>query len=336
MGHTLAVDLGGTNMRVAVVDREGTVLDRAQEPTPHHARSIEPFVGFVRAMRDAHDVEHAVVAVPGRVDYEAGRLLDGPHLPADWPPVLPRDALADALALPVALANDADVATIGEARFGAARGHDDVVYVTVSTGVGAGIVVGGHLLRPRYSAGEVGRSVVDRVLAAAGEDGTVEGLGSGTALARAAHAAGLDAAGPDRVRLDQGEGILVSFGSVASPVQKASLRESFGAQAVDMEGAAVARAAESRGAGFGVVKVISDEFDFSFPSMERFIDASGQFLQGRFAWFTALRPWLWPQVARLAGNSNRASLALCDWLGNMINAMPASAHVAPTGATNRR
>jgi adenosylhomocysteine nucleosidase len=138
------------------------------------------------------------------------------------------------------------------------------------------------------------------------------------------------------VSLDQGEGILVSFGSVASPDQKASLRESFGAQAVDMEGAAVARAAESRGAGFGVVKVISDEFDFSFPSMERFIDASGQFLPGRFAWFTALRPWLWPQVARLAGNSNRASLALCNWLGNMIQAMPASASVATTEATNRR
>jgi adenosylhomocysteine nucleosidase len=138
------------------------------------------------------------------------------------------------------------------------------------------------------------------------------------------------------VSLDQGEGILVSFGSVASPEQKASLRESFRAQAVDMEGAAVARAAESRGAGFGVVKVISDEFDFSFPSMERFIGASGQFLQGRFAWFAALRPWLWPQVARLAGNSNRASLALCDWLRNMINAIPASADVPTTGATNRR
>jgi adenosylhomocysteine nucleosidase len=138
------------------------------------------------------------------------------------------------------------------------------------------------------------------------------------------------------VSLDQGQGILVSFGSVASPEQKASLRESFGAQAVDMEGAAVALAAESRGAGFGVVKVISDEFDFRFPSMERFIDASGQFRQGRFAWFTALRPWLWPQVARLAANSNRASLALCDWLRNMIDRIPASVDVPPTGATNRR
>jgi adenosylhomocysteine nucleosidase len=146
----------------------------------------------------------------------------------------------------------------------------------------------------------------------------------------------VDAGDGSSVSLDQGEGILVSFGSVASPEQKASLRESFGAQAVDMEGAAVARAAENRGVGFGVVKVISDEFDFSFPSMERFIDASGQFLQGRFAWFTALRPWLWPQVARLAGNSNRASWALCDGLRDMINAMPGSAEVPTTGATNRR
>lgn len=120
------------------------------------------------------------------------------------------------------------------------------------------------------------------------------------------------------VTLERGEGVLVSFGSVASPEQKAKLRDSFAAQAVDMEAAAVARAAEVRGVGFGVVKVISDEFDFSFtsifPSMERFVDANGLFLEGRFAWFAVLRPWLWPQVARLARNSRRASHALCDWL----------------------
>jgi adenosylhomocysteine nucleosidase len=129
------------------------------------------------------------------------------------------------------------------------------------------------------------------------------------------------------VNLDKGEGVLVTFGSVASPEQKAKLRDSFGAQAVDMEAAAVARAAEARGIGFAVVKVISDEFDFSFPSMERFIDSDGQFLKGRFAWFTALRPWLWPQVARLARNSNCASLALCSWLRTMIDAISVSSDV---------
>jgi nucleoside phosphorylase len=116
----------------------------------------------------------------------------------------------------------------------------------------------------------------------------------------------------------RGEGALVSFGSVASPAQKASLQKSFAAQAVDMEAASVARAAEARGVEFAAVKVISDEFDFSFPSMERFIDSNGQFLQVRFAGFVAVRPWLWLQVARLARNSNRASLALCDRLEKII------------------
>jgi adenosylhomocysteine nucleosidase len=129
------------------------------------------------------------------------------------------------------------------------------------------------------------------------------------------------------MNLDQGEGVLVSFGSVASPEQKAKLRNSFGAQAVDMEAAAVARAAEARGIGFAVVKVISDEFDFSFPSMEQFVDSDGRFLQGRFAWFAALRPWLWPRVARLARNSNCASLALCRWLQTMIDAISVSSDV---------
>ena len=120
------------------------------------------------------------------------------------------------------------------------------------------------------------------------------------------------------VILSRGEGVLVSFGSVASPEQKVRLRDSFGAQAVDMEAAAVAQAAEVRGVEFAVVKVISDVFDFRFPSTERFVDPNGQFQEGRFAFFVALRPWLWPQVIRLAGNSNRASDALCDWLRKMI------------------
>jgi hypothetical protein len=84
-----------------------------------------------------------------------------------------------------------------------------------------------------------------------------------------------------------------------------------------MEAAAVSRAAEARGVRFGVVKVISDEFDFNLPSMEQFVDGNGQFLEMRFAGFAALRPWLWPQVVRLARNSNRASRVLCDWLRTM-------------------
>ncbi len=134
----------------------------------------------------------------------------------------------------------------------------------------------------------------------------------------------INASDGSSVSLDRGEGILISFASVASAEQKAKLRESFAAQAVDMEAAAVARAAEARGVEFAAVKVISDEFDFSFPSMERFVDSNGQFLQARFAGFIAMRPWLWPQVAGLARNSKRASLALCERLTNIIAASASS------------
>ena len=138
-----------------------------------------------------------------------------------------------------------------------------------------------------------------------------------------------------RVGLDGGIGVLVSFDSVASPAQKAKLRESFEAQAVDMEAAAVARAAEARGVEFTVLKVISDEFDFSFPAVERFVDPDGRFSEGRFAMYAAVRPWLWAQVARLARNSGRASRALCESLGK-IDPIRIPAATGAREAVNRR
>jgi adenosylhomocysteine nucleosidase len=146
----------------------------------------------------------------------------------------------------------------------------------------------------------------------------------------------INASDSSRVNVDAGDGVLVSFGAVASPTQKAKLHDSFGAQAVDMEAAAVGRAAELRGVRFAVVKVISDESDFVFPPIERFVGSDGRFLEGRFAWFAALRPWLWPRVLQMARNSSRASRVLCERLldisANQIS-MPADGH---TVAVNQR
>lgn len=114
--------------------------------------------------------------------------------------------------------------------------------------------------------------------------------------------------------IPDGEGVLVSFGSVANPEQKAELRASYAAQAVDMEAAAVARAAEARGVEFRAVKVISDPHDFAFPAMKRFVDANGKFLEAKFGLFAAARPWLWVRILRLTRNSRRASQVLCEWL----------------------
>jgi adenosylhomocysteine nucleosidase len=127
----------------------------------------------------------------------------------------------------------------------------------------------------------------------------------------------INAGDGSRTVIEGGEGVLVSFGSVATPAQKSKLRDSFGADAVDMEAAAVARSAEARGKEFTVVKAVSDEIDFDFPAMERFVDADGRFSQGGFAWYAAVRPWLWPRVMRLARNSSSASRALCVYLDTL-------------------
>lgn len=197
---TLAVDLGGTQMRAALVEPDGTVVAREVRPTP--ARDPEPhgFVALLREVAGRGAPTAAVVGIPGRVDHADGRLDHAPNLPASWTPSLTEAWLGAALGLPVSLANDADLAAVGEARFGAGVGHPDLVYVTLSTGVGAGVLLGGRLLRGRRSGAEAGHTVLDLVAWQRGEPCTFEQLASGTALGRRARAAGLDLPAPDVVR----------------------------------------------------------------------------------------------------------------------------------------
>jgi adenosylhomocysteine nucleosidase len=124
----------------------------------------------------------------------------------------------------------------------------------------------------------------------------------------------VDAADGSSAMLSNGDGVLVSFQSVASPTQKSKLRESFGALAVDMEAATVARTAEQRGIRFEVLKIISDESHFELPPLDRFVNSEGMFSQGRFVLFAATRPWMWPHVFKLARNSGKASRVLCSAL----------------------
>lgn len=121
----------------------------------------------------------------------------------------------------------------------------------------------------------------------------------------------INARDASRAIVDGGEGALVSFEAVASPAQKAKLHESFAAQAVDMEAASVALSAQARGKQFTVVKAISDEMDFKLPPVDLFLNAEGKFSESRFAFYSAVRPWLWPGVIRLARNGKRAAHALC-------------------------
>lgn len=214
----MVVDLGGTNVRAAVVTSDGTIVRRDRRPTPAadpEPQIIAELVTEVAQMAGPDGpplLDQVVIGIPGVIDHEAGALVEAPNLPSGWIPRLTNRWLAQQVGAPVSLANDADLAAVGEAVFGAGRHHRDVVYVTVSTGVGAGIVVDGILVRGRYSGGEIGHMVIDRSAAAAGGPATVEELGAGPAIARGAQARGLterDAALADRVRAEDPDAVAV-------------------------------------------------------------------------------------------------------------------------------
>ena len=124
----------------------------------------------------------------------------------------------------------------------------------------------------------------------------------------------VDASDGSRTDVGEGNGVLVSLDRVANPQRKAKLATAYGAQAVDMEAAAVARGAEARGVPFRAIKVISDASDFAMPPIERFIHPNGQFQAASLVFYVALRPWLWGKVKKLAGNSARAATMLCRQL----------------------
>ena len=110
-----------------------------------------------------------------------------------------------------------------------------------------------------------------------------------------------------------GRTTVVSSPQIVGVAQKQQLAKSYGAQAVDMESAAVSRAAMTHNLPFLAVKSISDEYDFEMPEMAQFV-RDGTFQEKRFALYVALRPWLWLRVFRLARNTRIASENLCAWL----------------------
>jgi adenosylhomocysteine nucleosidase len=107
--------------------------------------------------------------------------------------------------------------------------------------------------------------------------------------------------------------VLASYPEIASVAQKQQLAKSYGAHAVDMEAAAVARAAQAHNINFLAIKAISDESNFELTEMSRFIH-DGKFRTSPFILHVAVHPWLWLKVIRLARNTHLASDNLCAWL----------------------
>ena len=196
MSRTVGIDLGGTNLRTAVVDGTGAILVEDRRPAPMGWESLRAaMVAAVDAVRSTYpDVTAVGVGAAGMVGRDGVvRYSPNVHAFSDTPV---RADLEAALGLPVVVDNDANVAAYAEVRVGAARGCEHALVITLGTGIGGGIDVDGHVLRGANGfAAEVGHFQVDPngAMCACGEPGHWEALASGNALGaqgRAAAAAG--------------------------------------------------------------------------------------------------------------------------------------------------
>ena len=190
----LAFDLGGTALRGALVESDGRIVAHASAPTLAGAGS-EAVIGQIVALAGTLLREHPQanvagigVGAPGPLDPKAGIVIAPPTL-AGWHDVPLIDILGQHFGLPVRLENDANAAALGEWRFGAGRGSGSLVFVTVSTGIGGGVVADGHIYHGRRGlAAEIGHMTItgegDRCFC--GAIGCFEAVASGTALGRRA------------------------------------------------------------------------------------------------------------------------------------------------------
>lgn len=186
------IDVGGTKIAGAVVDVDGTILEEARVESPAaDVEAIEKAIsGLVADLRTRHAVEYVGVGAAGYVDAGRARVLFAPNLA--WRDLDLRSELEEHIDLPVVIENDANSAAWGEFAFGAGADVDDLLMVTVGTGVGGGLVLNGELYRGAYGvAAEIGhlRVVPDGHLCGCGNRGCLEQYGSGSALVREARTA---------------------------------------------------------------------------------------------------------------------------------------------------
>lgn len=187
----LAFDVGGTDIKAALVDREGTILELIRSPTPLQAeRSAEVIVRSVaeiaRKLSQSHpEVEPVAVGllVPGQVDEDRGIAVSARNL--GWHNAPLRDLTAKAIGLPIAFGHDVTGAGIAEFRLGAARPFDNVVVVTIGTGIAAAIFLDGQIRRSHGHAGEIGHVIVaTEPDCSCGLTGCLESVSSASAITR--------------------------------------------------------------------------------------------------------------------------------------------------------
>jgi len=186
------IDIGGTKIAVAIASPAGAVIARTSFPTDIEGspgESLTQAVEALTALAETHQgqLTSVGIACAGPLDFELGNVLSPPNMPRSWQNFPLRSFVENKLNVPVELDNDANAAALGERIYGAGRGYGDLVYITISTGIGVGILSGGKVV---HRLGEGGHVTVQPggELCGCGARGCMEGLCSGSGIARRAQA----------------------------------------------------------------------------------------------------------------------------------------------------
>ena len=186
----IALDIGGTQSRVALVNSDAKILKRISVPT----EAGDGYKVIIKAIRELITKDELArvsgigVAIAGLLKSNSGTLVYSPNMPG-WLNFPIKQIFSDEFGVPVYVGNDASLAAIGEYKYGAARGINNFIYITVSTGIGGGLILDGKLyVGADGYAGEVGHMTIDLdgPLCACGMRGCFEAMASGTAIAREA------------------------------------------------------------------------------------------------------------------------------------------------------
>ncbi len=211
MGLSIGVDIGGTKILAGAVTEDGQIVATARRDTPHaDAMGVLALVAEVVGEltgQVGEPIDGVGLGVAGPVDAERSVVYFAPNL--KWSLVPARTILEASTGLPVVVENDGNVAAWGEFRFGAGRGSGDLVLVTVGTGIGGGIVLGGRLFRGAHgAAGEIGHvnAVPNGVPCGCGRNGCLEQYASGNALVREARALAAERRSEAGILLGMGDG----------------------------------------------------------------------------------------------------------------------------------
>ena len=192
--YALVADVGGTRTRVALVDAAGSIVVRHSTETLARKGREEVMNRLADALEHVAserrtEIKGVGLSLASPVDPGTGVMYNPPNLGPEWHLFTPIPMLCERLSLPVYAENDATLGALGEHAFGAGRGCDNMIYMTVSTGIGGGIIIGGNLYTGTNGfGGEIGHMTIDRngPLDNCGNVGCLEALASGTALARMA------------------------------------------------------------------------------------------------------------------------------------------------------